>query len=295
MKVFSGFLVSVWLARNWASNHGLQGGLGRAGIWLKSAGYDDITIARLYDHIPAYNQRPDVNFYLTRVSRVKGPVLEIGCGTGRLLIPIALRGIPIYGIDASQAMLTVCKEKLSLAPRRRCESVLGLQLADMRTFAVDHLFQMITIPFRAFQFLLSVDEQLACLANLRRHLDADGLLAMDLFDFDLGSLPSLNVDQSGEPAFRLPDGTTCNRVKRTLSWNQEDQIIGTQSSFHLRPPQGGHRVVTQQHQVRYTFRFELEHLLARSGFSLTEIFSDFSESKLGEVRPGQLVVVARKV
>jgi SAM-dependent methyltransferase len=235
-----------------------------------------------------------VNFYLERASRVRGAVLEIGCGTGRLLLPIAARSIPIYGIDASRAMLEVCKQKLSLASKGTCDSVLGLKLADMRTFRVEHAFQMVIVPFRTFQFLLTVEDQLACLANLNKHLHAGGLLVLDLFDFDLNSPPRLNVDQAAEPAFMLPDKTTCHRVKQTLSWNHEDQTLETQSTFHLKTPQGGQKLVSQQHRVRYTFRFELEHLLARSGFSLKEIFSDFNEHKIGQVRPGQLVVVAEK-
>ena len=76
-------------------------------------GYDDGTfIAEFYDSVVPYRDRQDVNFFVEMARRSGGPVLELGCGTGRVLIPIAKSGIEIVGLDASPMMLSVCREKL---------------------------------------------------------------------------------------------------------------------------------------------------------------------------------------
>src|SRR4030042_4406723 len=82
-----------------------------------SGGYDDLPlVAEFYDFVVPYRERGDVNFFVEAARERGGPVLEIGCGTGRVLIPTARAGIEILGPDASPAMLTVCREKLAREP-----------------------------------------------------------------------------------------------------------------------------------------------------------------------------------
>jgi SAM-dependent methyltransferase len=71
-------------------------------------------IADLYDHVVPYRERPGVEFFVDAASEAGGPVLEIGCGTGRVLIPTARAGIDIVGLDLSPRMLAVCRERLRL-------------------------------------------------------------------------------------------------------------------------------------------------------------------------------------
>ncbi len=67
-----------------------------------AGGYDrDAFVAEFYDRIPGYRDRPDVPFFVEAAVESKGPVLEVGCGTGRILIPTARKGISITGIDLS--------------------------------------------------------------------------------------------------------------------------------------------------------------------------------------------------
>jgi SAM-dependent methyltransferase len=80
-----------------------------------SAGYEAPT-SEFYDHIVSYRERDDVGFYVELVSSVDGPVLELGHGTGRILIPIARAGKEIVGLDASPSMKAICDEKLEQEP-----------------------------------------------------------------------------------------------------------------------------------------------------------------------------------
>ena len=82
----------------------------------QSSGYDDgAFVAEYYDFVPAYAGRPDVGFYVAFARNSEGKTLELGCGTGRVLIPTAAAGCEIVGLDASRTMLAKCRQKL-----RRC-------------------------------------------------------------------------------------------------------------------------------------------------------------------------------
>ena len=110
--------------------------------------------AAYYDLAPIYIERRDKDFYLARARQAHGPVLEIGCGTGRVLLPIARAGVDMTGMDASPEMLEIC--------RRRLQSE-GLSsttiLADMRNFQLGSRFALVTIPFRPFQHLFDPDRK----------------------------------------------------------------------------------------------------------------------------------------
>ena len=118
---------------------------------------DEYRNPRLYD-LENPDFEPEGLFYLDMARELGGPVLELGCGTGRILIPIAQEGIPIVGIDRSVDMLGRAKQKvLALAPKTRR----GIKLVrgDMRDFDLGREFKLIMIPFRAFLHLLTPEDQ----------------------------------------------------------------------------------------------------------------------------------------
>jgi SAM-dependent methyltransferase len=163
--------------------------------------------ADLYDYVGAYRTRPDVGFFVDLAREAGGPVLELGCGTGRVLIPTSHAGIDVTGLDLSPQMLAVCRRKLqdeSDAVRSRVHLIQG----DMRRFDLSRQFRLVTIPFRPFQHLIEVEDQLACLDCIRRHLDDDGKLVVDVFNPSLTALTRDNVGVEGVagPDFTLPDG-----------------------------------------------------------------------------------------
>src|SRR5919201_4734920 len=76
--------------------------------------YDSIPeFGLLYDSVPAYAARGDVRFYVAEAARSRGPLLEIGCGTGRVLLPVARAGATVVGLDGSQQMLARCRAKMA--------------------------------------------------------------------------------------------------------------------------------------------------------------------------------------
>src|SRR6267378_2019276 len=148
----------------------------------QAGGYEEYAfIADLYDHVVPYRDRPDVTFFVEAASKAGSPVLEIGCGTGRVLIPTARAGIDIAGLDLSPHMLRVCQERLLDEPEA-VRSRARLIQADMRNFDLAQNFKLATLPFRPFQHLTTVSDQMSCLESIHRHLVKGGRLILDLYN-----------------------------------------------------------------------------------------------------------------
>lgn len=122
----------------------------------------------------------DLPFYLDLAVKSGGPVLEIACGTGRILLPTARKGIRISGIDASPDQLRVLRNKLALESKA-VRNLVDVRQADMRDFDLNRKFRLITIPFRPMQHMYTLEDQIRALSAAKRHLAPDGLLAFNVF------------------------------------------------------------------------------------------------------------------
>jgi SAM-dependent methyltransferase len=262
----------------------------------KGSDYSSETFAEFYDHLDVYVNRDDVDFFVSEAVAARGPVLELGCGTGRVLLPCARAGASIRGLDTSDAMLARCRRKLASEPedvRRR----VVLEQDDMRNFRFDTQFQLVTIPFRPFQHLAAVEEQLACLTSIHRALAVGGRLILDLFNPSLTHLVDesrFEEHSSGAP-FTLPDGRIVERTERVTARDYLAQIVYADLIFYVTHPDGRRERLVQSIEMRYLFRFEVEHLLARCGFEIEAAYGDYKRTPL-EAGPAQeLLYVARKV
>lgn len=251
--------------------------------------------ASFYDHVPAYASRGDVAFYAAEARASAGSVLELGCGTGRILIPCARAGVEMIGVDASPAMLERCKANL----RREPDAVQGritIARADMRKFDFGRKFRLIIIPFRAFQHLLSAEDQSSCLNAVKMHLLKDGRLIFDLFNPSIPMLadPAL-LSEANDAEFTMPDGRHVVRTNRFLLRDYNRQICESEMIYHVTHPDGRSEKFPHHLVMRYSFRFEIEHLLARVGLVPEQFQSDFQGSPFGSTYPGELVITARKI
>src|SRR5271169_6670793 len=93
----------------------------------------DSFVAEYYDFLPTVAGRADLDFYLAEATKSGGPVLELGCGTGRVLVPIARPGFRVAGLDLSEMMLRRCREKLA-GESAEVKKRISLHRGDMADF-----------------------------------------------------------------------------------------------------------------------------------------------------------------
>jgi SAM-dependent methyltransferase len=260
-----------------------------------TGGYDDHGfIAELYDHVTPYRLRQDIGFFVGAAKEAGGPVLEIGCGTGRILIPTARAGIEITGLDLSPRMLAVCRERLQ-AESEAVQGKVCLIHADMRDFELGRKFALATIPFRAFQHLLTVEEQLSCLASVRRHLVDGGTIILDIFNPSLDALVNgpIGEEFGEEPEFSMADGRRIIRRHLTVGRDRFTQVSQVEVIYHVTYPDGRKERLVHAFPLRHLFRFEAEHLLARAQFKVEHLYADYDRGAHGS-KLGELLFVARK-
>jgi SAM-dependent methyltransferase len=135
--------------------------------------YDNI--ARLYDPW-SRSVVEDVSFYVDEAVRSGGPVLELGVGTARVAVPIAAAGIPVVGVDLSEGMLGVARERASLAG-----VALDLRQGDMRDPPVEGSFPLVVIPFRSLLHMETDIDRRAVLRAVAARLAPGGRLVFDVF------------------------------------------------------------------------------------------------------------------
>jgi SAM-dependent methyltransferase len=261
-----------------------------------TGGYQDYAfVADLYDHVVPYRERPDVAFYVNAAETSGGPVLELGCGTGRVLIPTARAGFEIVGLDLSIHMLEICRERLQ-EEADAIQARVELVEADMRDFNLGREFRLATIPFRPFQHLTTIDDQLACLRTIHRHLVDEGMLVFDIFNPSLHSLvrEDLGEEVGEEPEFETPDGRRVIRRHSVVERDLFNQINYAELIYYVTHPDGREERLIHAFPMRYLYRFEAEHLLARAGFKVEHVYADFEKNPYGSTYPGDLIFVAKK-
>ena len=262
----------------------------------RAGGYDEYAfVADLYDHVAPYRDRPYITFFVDAASKAGSPVLEVGCGTGRVLIPTARAGVDIVGLDLSRHMLAVCRERLRHEPEA-VQSRVQLVQADMRRFELARTFTLITIPFRPFQHLLTVEDQLSCLKSIHRHLIDGGALILDVFNPSLEFLVNRPVGEefADEPEFNTPDGRRVTMRHKTVAYDRFAQVNDFELVYYVSHPDGREERLVHSFRMRYLFRFEVEHLLARAGFAVEHLYAGYDGSEYGSQYPGELLFVARK-
>jgi SAM-dependent methyltransferase len=246
----------------------------------------------VYDAVPAYAARRDVRFYVDEAARSEGPVLELGCGTGRILLPIARAGRAVVGIDGSLAMLRRCEAKVSAEPDE-VRARVTLHESDVRDVHLGQRFALVIAPFRVMQHLVLIDDQLRFLGAVARHLAPGGRFVFDVFNPNPDALVSRDASEREEtPETPLPDGRTFRRAVRVSRVRWLDQVSETELVYYVSPKAGAPATrYVQGFDMRWYLREELTHLLARGGFHVESMYGDFDRTPLADGAP-EIVVRA---
>jgi SAM-dependent methyltransferase len=247
--------------------------------------YNDV-VTRFYD--PVYDAmkhlKSENDFYLDEIKNTDGSVLEAGAGTGRIFVPALENGVDIYGIDYSDNMLARLKEKISTDDHSRVSQ------NDIRDFKLDKKFQLIISPFRVFQHLLTVEDQLKTLNCMYDHLEEGGRLIFDVFNPDFKRMiypleNSLEFDGEYEPGQSLKRYATVKYDYIQQQMNLTFIFVWLES--------GVIKTDTFSTPLRYYFRYELENLIGRTKFKLEKMYGDFNKGELNE-KSNDFIVVCRK-
>jgi ubiquinone/menaquinone biosynthesis C-methylase UbiE len=245
-------------------------------------------VARYYD-LEHAGLTADVALYVELARGAGGPVLELGCGTGRVLAPLVRAGATVVGVDCSAPMLERARARLTATGVSSAQW--RLVHADARALQLPDRFALVLAPLDFLAYFPEQDDQRAVLSAVRRHLPP-GRLVIDL------SFPptSLHDQPQGvvvhQWTHREPDGSVV-----TKSWVREldpaAQVQHLRAFYDMARPDGSLRRTVHALRLRYYYRFELTLLLASTGFAVAGLYGDYA---LGELRADspRLLAIARR-
>lgn len=261
-----------------------------------SSTVDSYLIAsKYYDSAYAAMRLVDAPFYIDLAKETGGPALEIGCGTGRVLLPTARAGIEIHGLDNSAPMLAALKEKVARedpAVRDR----ITLHAADMRDFRLNRTFPLVTIPFRPMQHMFTLADQLAALKSAASHVAKGGVLALDVFYPKFERL-ALGIGEEILEAEWSPPSTQDTVVRRYFRKDAVDKINqSTSLTFFFRTYRGGKLIGEESEGLKmsyYTYP-HLRALFLLAGLETVAEYGSFAKVPLDNTAEDMIFLLRTK-
>lgn len=214
----------------------------------------------------------DLDMYRGFAERTSGPILEIGSGTGRVALALAAAGHTVIGLEPSDAMRSIAQQKIAAAGLAdRATLVAG----DMRRFTIDRHFGLVIAPLNTFLHNLTLDDQLATLISIQKHLRPGGLLVLDCFNPD----PAHAADDRRlllqrtviDPDTQQPATLW---LARSTDWGQQlQEIVYVADRLEA---QGRVQRATLITHFRFIFRHEMALLLKLGGFDLKDHYGSYN-------------------
>jgi len=237
--------------------------------------------AKYYDGAYAAADLHDVPFYVDLAKRLGGPVLEIGCGTGRVLLPIARAGTAIHGVDLSAHMLEILRSRARQEPPE-VQARISVSTGDMRSFRLSQKYRLVMLPFRPLQHMYTMEDQLAALRTAAFHLGEKGRLALDVFFPKFERLSSGIGEEVLELEWALPGGSggVVQRFFRKESVDKVQQNFS--ATFIFRTYRDGNLVQEELEPLKmsyYTYP-QLRALFLLAGLEVVEEYGSFAKAPL---------------
>lgn len=234
--------------------------------------YSGIT-AELYDEWFGKEPFIDQSFYQYLIENNPGPALEIGSGTGRLLLPLLRDGFDVEGLEPSQDMINICLEK---AKRMKVEPAIYRQRMELLDIAKK--YQTIYIPFCSFQLVV---DRLAAFETLKKfydHLQNNGQLIISLF------IPE--EDRSQQDMWRIRRTLERDNEKIILSESLKkdrfEQLQREYVKYEIYKDSKLDNTFTSKISLRWYHRYEFQMMLEQAGFKDIEIFGDYNLAEATE-------------
>ncbi|WP_344078179.1 class I SAM-dependent methyltransferase [Luedemannella helvata] len=236
--------------------------------------------ARLYD-LMFPGGGPAVDFYRAEADRRGGRVLELGCGTGHKLVPIASDGHSCVGLDFSAQMLAEARRKAD----ERGVAVEWVQ-GDMRAFELGRTFDLVFITANSLLHLHESQDLLSCFRSVRSHLAPGARFIFDVFNPSVRLLAGADGVRRTRESFVDPDrGTVSVDVAET--YDAPAQV--TRGTWYFSTGSEPDFVVAPL-DMRSIFPQELPLLVALGGLRLVERFGDWAGGPFAADAPLQLCI-----
>jgi SAM-dependent methyltransferase len=228
----------------------------------------------------------DLPFWLGLAAQMGDPILELGCGTGRVLIPLAQAGYRLVGIDYDQAMLQFLRDKVT----EQIKSIPMLILADISGFNLAIRFPLIILPCNTFS-TLQERTRLACLDHVHKHLKSGGIFAVSIPNPErLKGLPE-RAEAVVEDEFTLPQ--TGNPVQVSSSWRRTKHAFTVTWSYdHLLPDGTVVRLTIETDHQTIPGNAYLDEI-GSVGLKVIETYGDFDLSPYREGSPYLICLATR--
>ena len=243
-------------------------------------------LSRYYD-LENADFTEDLDYWLSLAEDYGDPVLELGCGSGRVLLHLARRGHLVTGIDNSPEMLALLEAKLKLASTQHLAVPPAYLLASLHDFETPARFKLAVMPFNTFMHLLTPEEQVAALTNIRRHLAEGAALALDMPN----PADAYAAEEHGlmlERTFR--DGDRTVQQFSSVALDRAAQLAHITWFYDAIGPDGAVQRTLVPLTLRYTFQYEMRLLLERCGFLLAHLYGDYDCAPFADGSPRMLVV-----
>ena len=224
------------------------------------------------------NFRADIPLLKQLARDTGGPILEAGCGTGRVLMALATDA-RCTGIDICPEMLELARHNLATVPPAHQPLLLQADMADFRLMHPD--FGLAVCASNSLMHLDGPEQQQAALSCLRRHLRADGLLVLDLFNPPVEQLVADDGALIQVDAWHGPDGIeTTKWMGRTVDWVR--QVQTTDILLSQVSPDGRHLETTVTFKLRFLWPHELELMLDAAGFDVVHLWGGYHREPLDD-------------
>ncbi len=244
-----------------------------------------VTTSKYYDaSYTAKTNLVDLPFYIPLAENDGGPILEIGCGTGRVLLPIARKGIRITGVDQSESMLSVLRSKLK-DEEPSVQANVRLEVGDMRKLDLAETYSLAIIPFRPFQHMHTLDDQLAALTSIKKHLRKDGRLVLDVFYPKFEKLTASIGKEILELSWKTEDGHTVERYFRKNSLDMTGQRFS--GAMIYRTYRDGELIAEEDNELSMSFFTypQMQTLFKLARFEVINVFGTFDRKPLQDDSP----------
>lgn len=216
--------------------------------------------AEWYDDL-LHEEKKDTEYYSTLVKENGGPALEIACGTGRNLIPIAEAGIEIDGVDSADEMLQKCRTKIEAK-----NLPIELFQQDMADLKINKKYKTIIIPGGSFQLLTDFDVVRNTLLKIKEHLLSDGKFILDTFIPIAGvNLNEQGAWQNARTAARENGENLC--VFSSTKYDIGEQLMFGKYKYELYNNKLLQQTYYDEITLRWYGKYEFKMLLEQAGFN----------------------------